>query len=117
VAYALLGCLFACVLIARYFRPLVLGDAIGVEPANVERVEQRIDPNTAPWPELARLPEVGESMAKQIVAYREQHRPASRTGLVFRSLRDLEPIPGIGPKTLDEIAPYLKFPEGKRRSE
>jgi hypothetical protein len=71
-----------------------------------------LDPNTAPWWELAALPEVGESTAKEIVAYRQAH--AKNEGghpdsPVFRRLLDLDAVRGIGPKTLQRIGPYLRF--------
>jgi competence protein ComEA len=108
--YVLLGLVLVYVLIARYLRPLVLADPIAVVPSRLEQVEQRLDPNTAPWPELARLPGVGESLARRIVAYREEelkHRP----GPIFRRLEDLEPVKGIGPTLLERIGPGLKYPE------
>ncbi len=112
--YAILSLLLVYILIVRYLRPLVLSDPIAVEPVLVEQVEQRIDPNTAPWPELARLPGVGESLARKIVAYREQQSKI-RPGPVFRRIEDLEPVHGLGPRLLERIAPGLKFPETPRR--
>lgn len=114
VCYALLGVALAYVLIARYARPLTFDRGIGIEPARVGQVEQRIDPNTARWGELARLPNIGETLAKRIVAYRNQQRagtePGQGSGVVFSSLEDLRAIRGIGPKTLDQLADYLKLP-------
>jgi competence protein ComEA len=62
----------------------------------------------ADWPELARLPGIGEVIAKRIVAYRQEH---STTGgaPVFQSPQDLDAVSGIGPKLVDRISPYLKF--------
>jgi len=79
-------------------------------------VDQRIDPNVATWAELARLPRIGEAIAKRIIAYRTE-QAALRGGdkdhpvVVFRRLEDLDAIRGIGAKTLARIAPYLKFPD------
>jgi hypothetical protein len=84
---------------------------------NAAWLSGRIDPNTATWAELATLPRLGETMAKRIVAYRESRAAAPRPNPalsaarpVFCIVRDLDAIPGIGPKTLDEIGPYLSFP-------
>jgi len=110
LCYALLGCLLAYVLVSRYLRPLVFSETIGVEPARIDQVEQRIDPNVATWPELARLPGIGEAVAKRIIDYRQEHRPPSGGPPVFRSPHDLTAINGIGPKTLEKITPHLKFP-------
>jgi DNA uptake protein ComE-like DNA-binding protein len=67
-----------------------------------------IDPNTAPWWELTALPDIGEGTARKIVEYREAHADRSP---VFRRPDDLEPVPGIGPKTIRRIGPYLRFNE------
>ena len=67
-----------------------------------------IDPNTAPWWELTALPDIGEGTARKIVEYREAHADRSP---VFRRPDDLEPVPGIGPKTIRRISPYLRFNE------
>jgi competence ComEA-like helix-hairpin-helix protein len=71
----------------------------------------RINPNKAPWYELAELPGIGEKTARAIVDYREafaRERP-DEPGPVFRRAADLADVPGIGPKTVAKIAPYLRF--------
>jgi competence protein ComEA len=68
---------------------------------------ERIDPNTADADELQRLPRVGPSLAARIVAHREANGP-------FRSLADLDAVPGIGPAVLDGIAPHLALPAAPR---
>jgi competence protein ComEA len=90
-------------------KPLVFHKTIGIEPARQQLIQQRIDPNTATWPELARLPDIGETLAKRIVAYRREKRPMFDPAPVFSALQDLDPIKGIGPKTLAEMEPFLKF--------
>jgi competence protein ComEA len=62
-----------------------------------------IDPNTADEDELQRLPRVGPALAKRIV----EHRAATGG---FRSLADLDAVPGIGPALLDGIAPHVALP-------
>lgn len=61
----------------------------------------QVDPNTADWVELSQLPEIGESLAKRIVADRDELGP-------FQSVDDLDRVRGIGPKTLDKMRRYLK---------
>jgi competence ComEA-like helix-hairpin-helix protein len=61
---------------------------------------ERIDPNTADADDLARLPKIGEGTAERIVAWR-----AARGA--FRTLADLDSVPGIGPAALAEIAPHV----------
>jgi competence protein ComEA len=110
VVYALLGVLMLYVLVARYIHPLVLRDEIGVEPAHVAQVEHRLDPNTAEWPELANLPDVGETLAKRIVDYRERRRKITGSPVVFGRIEDLQAVSGLGPKTTEGLAPHLRFP-------
>jgi len=67
-----------------------------------------LNPNTAPWWELMVLPDIGETSAHKIVDYRLAHADEMP---VFNGPADLEPVPGIGPKTIQRIAPYLRFNE------
>ena len=76
-----------------------------------------VDPNVAPWWELAVLPEIGETTARDIVAYREETRQNLPSGeQVFRSAADLDRVKGIGPKTVEKIAPYLRFDTSASRN-
>jgi len=75
-----------------------------------------VDPNTASWWALASLPEIGESTAREIVAYRDSPRadPGAMRGpradgRVFRSSVDLDAVRGIGPVTLHRAGAYLRF--------
>lgn len=61
---------------------------------------ERIDPNTASADELDRLPRVGPGLAARIVEWRE-------TRGRFRTLADLDSVPGVGPAALREAAPHL----------
>jgi competence protein ComEA len=61
---------------------------------------ERLDPNTASATELERLPRVGPGLAARIVARRESAGP-------FRTLADLDSVPGVGPALLAEVAPHL----------
>jgi predicted flap endonuclease-1-like 5' DNA nuclease len=126
--YVLLALLLAWILVQRYLRPLVLEEGITVaasRPASADAaassqpaspLDQRIDPNTATWSELTRLPRIGEQIAKRIVEYRETHRAAAGSGSgtttsppVFACPQDLGKVRGIGPKTVEQITPHLKF--------
>jgi len=73
-------------------------------PAASMAVRVGVDPNTAPWWELTALPGIGEATARSIVDYR---RAGSDSPRVFRRPLDLEPVVGIGPKTIRRIAPHL----------
>ena len=70
---------------------------------------ERIDPNTASADDLARLPKVGEGAAERIVAWRTARGP-------FRTLADLDSVPGIGPAALAEIAPHVTLAAGPSSS-
>lgn len=119
--YVLLGGVLVYALIARWFLPLYLADPIGVEAGTVladrpgagfgsapALFDERIDPNTADWPELTRLPGIGEVTAKRIVAYRQEHQ-SSPDQRVFRTPDDLTGVRGIGPKTVEKLRDQLKF--------
>ncbi len=59
----------------------------------------RINPNTAPRDQLMRLPGVGEVTANRII----EARP-------FKDVQGLRNVEGIGPKTFERIAPFLRIP-------
>lgn len=61
-----------------------------------------IDINKATADDLQKLPGIGPSLAKQIVAYREKNGP-------FRRVEDLMVIKGIGFKKWKQIRPYVRI--------
>lgn len=69
-------------------------------------VEERIDPNTATVASLMRLPGIGRVRAMDIVTQRP-----------FSAAADLDRVRGIGPKTLEKIAPYLTFGNHEQKPE
>lgn len=56
--------------------------------------------NAASEEELQALPRIGPTLARRIVAYRNQFGP-------FQRIEDLQNVRGIGPKTMADIAPYV----------
>jgi DNA uptake protein ComE-like DNA-binding protein len=70
-----------------------------------------VDPNTAPWWELACLPRVGEATARKIVHFRKEAttKPGTAASPVFSEPADLERVPGIGPRTVLRITRDLRF--------
>ena len=71
-------------------------------------LEGRINPNVAPAPSLARLPGVGLTRAGAIVGYRNSFEQQSDRQ-AFVDCNDLDKVKGIGPKTVQNISPWLKF--------
>ncbi len=113
VCYGVLGVILVYVLVLGWLRPVFLDDPIQVIPGAAERIELRLDPNVAGWAELTQLPRIGPALAKRIVAYRQDQLaigpPTAQT--VFACPEDLAAVPGIGPKTVEQLRPYLMFPE------
>jgi competence ComEA-like helix-hairpin-helix protein len=81
-----------------------LGASPAVDPARVQSARERVNPNTAGFSSLRRLPELGPVRAKQIIDYREAHGPAP-----FRQADDLMQVRGLGPATVATIRDYLDF--------
>lgn len=66
----------------------------------------KIDINTADIVLLTKLPGIGPGLAKQIVDYRNLHGP-------FKTLGDLQKVPGIGPKRIERIKEKVALGEKK----
>ena len=64
-----------------------------------------VDPDLASARELARVPGIGPSLARRIVADREARGP-------FRTPEGLDRVPGVGPGTLRRAGPHLRFAGG-----
>ena len=92
--------------------PAVLNEDLSVTPAALLAAGEKVNPNTASWASLARLPGLGAAHAKAIVAYRQAYAAAHDGRAAFTSPADLDKVPGIGPKTIDDITPYLDLPTG-----
>lgn len=74
--------------------------------------DERVDPNVASEAELDRLPGVGPALARAIATVRDEGGP-------FRSVQDLERVPGLGRKKVERMAPYVSLsddPDGARGS-
>lgn len=64
-----------------------------------------VEVNTASASLLARVSGIGPAQAERIVAFREEHGP-------FGSRRALRDVPGIGPKTFEQAAGFLRVVGG-----
>jgi competence ComEA-like helix-hairpin-helix protein len=69
----------------------------GVQPRHIHH---RIDLNAASVYELALLPGIGTTIAKRIVAFREQHGP-------IRSIEQLQQVKGISLNKINLIRPNI----------
>jgi len=72
----------------RLARPLLPGERVDLDRADVI--------------EITRLPRVGPALAQRIVAWRAAHGP-------FGSLARLDSVPGVGPKLLESLGPFVTF--------
>lgn len=82
------------------------------DSTDVEPLADTINPNTADWVSMTRLPGIGPTRAKAIVAFREQylkHHPDETQA--FRCAEDLTHIKGIGQTIRTQIEPFLSFEE------
>ncbi len=84
---------------------------------NIEKMEAKnlmvfsipLDLNRVTVEDLCIIPGVGESLAREVIAYREQRKG-------FRSVEELKNVKGIGDKKWEEVKPYLTV-RPKRRDE
>ncbi len=78
-----------------------------------------VDPNVAPWWELTVLPRIGENLARTIVLHRESAVLSANQGgqrsTAFIHTSDLEAVRGIGPKTVQRIAPHVRITDCESR--
>ncbi len=61
-----------------------------------------VELNTASWSLLGRVAGIGPSLAKRIVAFRDQRGR-------FKKRADLLSVPGVGPKTFEQAAGFLRI--------
>jgi competence protein ComEA len=77
-----------------------------VSPQVAAADDAPVDINRADAQQLASLPGVGESIAKRIIEFREEHGP-------FRRVEDLMKVKGIGEKSLEKIRPHVSVGKSK----
>ena len=80
-----------------------------VGQSNEIGLDEKINLNDAPVASLVRLPGIGISRARAIVAYRESFSGRSDNKATFQNCDDLQKVKGIGPKTVENIKELLKF--------
>ena len=75
---------------------------IGARQARKDPGRTRIDLDRASAAEIEALPRIGPALARRIVANRDSQGP-------FRTLQSLRRVKGVGPATLEIIAPLVSF--------
>ena len=78
----------------------------GAPPVEIDRLpasayEFQVEINRATWVEWMQLEGIGEITARRIVADRDERGP-------FTGIDDLDRVPGIGPRTLEAMRPFLR---------
>ena len=81
------------------------GEDIPVDSSRVAQWRDRIDPNTASYASMRRLPGLGQAKAQAIIAWRESHKDQP-----FEKAADLSRIRGFGTVLPRRVAPYLDLP-------
>ena len=90
---------------------VVLGSALVSVPEVVQQTsgqeEQKpVDLNTADAEALQKVPGIGESLARRIIEFRNEHGP-------FEKIDDLLNVRGIGTTSLEKLRPYLTVKPSK----
>jgi len=75
-------------------------ELIDIDEAPRQIFHFQVDINQASWPELAQLPGIGETLGQRIIESREMNGP-------FVDHSDLQRVRGIGPRTVENLKPYL----------
>ncbi len=70
--------------------------------ADSKGVKKKVNLNTATKDDLVLLPGIGESIAEQILIYRDEHGQ-------FLAVEELRKIKGIGAKKFEKLRPYIKI--------
>ncbi len=71
-------------------------------PLKTSDIQRLIDINQADGESLQILPGIGPKRAEAIISEREANGP-------FTSLKDLQRVRGIGPRTAERIAPFIRI--------
>jgi len=81
-----------------------------IQDENSQSLLDKINPNTASWASLARLPGIGPGKAKAIIKFREEYKQSNgRSAIAFQTDNDLCKVKGIGGLTVEKIKEYLVY--------
>jgi competence protein ComEA len=100
VSLCVAGCLVAMI-VHWCWRGGQQGEFLEVERVMPGTIPYTVDLNQADWVEFTVLPGIGETLAKRIV----ETRTAQGS---FRDVEELARVPGIGPRTVERLRPYLR---------
>ena len=97
-------------LVRQYFRSTYIPERQPSSGLRAGELQDKLDPNVAGWEALAEIPNLGESRAKQIVAYREEFYRTRPGRMPFENPDDLLKVKGMGVSTVESIESHLEFP-------
>lgn len=98
VVAVLIGC--AVLMGTWIYRGGLRGEMVEADATPRQPAHFKVNINTANAAEFELLPEIGQTLARRIVDWRDAHGP-------FKSCDELRRVKGIGPKTMETIRPYL----------
>jgi len=111
LALSLLILLILSYLFIRHqFTPTRINNPQPIDSSRAHELQDKLDPNHASASDLSALPNLGPAMARRIIKDREQFQKNHPNEPAYKKLEDLQRIKGIGPATLENLKPYLKFP-------
>lgn len=100
LAIALLAAIAIAALGAGYGWIAWRGEQVDVDQAQRPPLTFQVDVNQAAVGELMAVPSVGPKMAEAIIEHRSLQGP-------FECLEQLQDVPGVGPKKLEQMRKYL----------
>jgi len=101
-----LGVRYAC-------NPAYVSNPQPERPARAGQLADRVDPNTADLNTLIAVPQLGEKRAQAIIEFRDRQRVRRPGQPPFRTASDLTAVNGIGWAMVDNLRPYLTFPNDR----
>lgn len=101
---AVLGAVLLAALAWKAYSP-----HFGARPTERATAAKPVNLNAADRAELLQIPGVGPAMVDTILAHRQKHGR-------FESLDELDTLPGIGPKTVEKLRPWLAIGPGSPRT-
>ncbi len=109
-AITIIAIVIASLAVIAWMNPVFIADS-NRDGALVDKLKDRLDPNTAPAQDLSILPGFGEARAREVVAFRERELQRHPGTIVFEKVEGiLARVKGIGVATARGLEEYLVFP-------